>query len=333
MKLASLKHGRDGRLVVVSSDLQKYVDASSVASTMQAALDDWAGCAPKLKALAAALETGAGTPFDPVQAASPLPRAYQVADGSAYLSHVRLTRQARGAEMPPEFLHDPLMYQAVSSTILGPRDAVPVSSEEFGIDYEAEVAVITDDVPMGVTPADALGHIKLVMLMNDVSLRGLIPAELAKGFGFFQAKPPSSFSPVAVTPGELGAAWHGGKLHRPVVSQLNGREMGRPHAGEGMQFDFGQLIAHAARTRPLCAGTIVGSGTVSNDDAAVGVSCLVERRMREKIEKGESATPFLKYGDVVKIDMLDDAGRSIFGAIEQKITPYSYKSQGMKAAS
>ncbi|MBU0799744.1 MAG: fumarylacetoacetate hydrolase family protein [Alphaproteobacteria bacterium] len=327
MKLASLKHGRDGKLIVVKSDLSKYADATAIAPTLQAALDEWDVCAPQLRALAEALESGkeAGKAYDAAQCASPLPRAYQVADGSAYLSHVRLTRKSRGAEMPPEFEHDPLMYQGVSSTIIGPMEPVPVSSEDFGIDYEAEVAIITDDVPMGVTAEDALDHIALVFLMNDVSLRQLVPAELAKGFGFFQAKPPSSFSPVAVTPDALGKAWQGGKVHLPILSFLNGKAMGHPHAGNGMQFHFGQLIAHAAKTRPLCAGTIIGSGTVSNEDLSVGVSCLIERRMREKLDTGESTTPFLKYGDVVRIEMKDDKGASIFGAIEQKIALYTYR--------
>lgn len=338
MKLASLKQGRDGSLIVVKNDLSRYVVARDIAPTMQAALDEWEACAPRLRALAAALESGAesGLAFDAAHCASPLPRAYQVADGSAYLSHVRLTRKSRGAEMPPEFEHDPLMYQGVSSTIIGPTDPVPVASEDFGIDYEAEIAIITDDVPMGVTAEDALDHIALVFLMNDVSLRALVPAELAKGFGFFQAKPPSSFTPVAVTPDALGAAWQAGKLHLPIESFVNGRKMGAPQAGVGMQFHFGQLIAHAAKTRPLCAGTIIGSGTVSNDDAdKVGVSCLIESRMREKLESGEYKTPFLKYGDQVRIEMKDATGASIFGAIDQKIIPYSYQAAGKlkKAAS
>ena len=335
MKLASLKQGRDGRLVVVSADLKRCADAGAVAPTMQAALDDWAAAAPKLRALAAELEAGkvAGRPFDAAQCASPLPRAYQVADGSAFLSHVRLTRKSRGAEMPPEFEHDPLMYQAVSGTTIGPCDPVPVASADFGIDFEGEVAVITDDVPMGVTAEDALGHIVLVMLMNDVSLRQLVPAELTKGFGFFQAKPPSSFSPVAVTTDALGALWQGGKLHAEIVCTWNGREAGRPHAAAQMQFDFGQLIAHAAKTRPLCAGTIVGSGTVSMEGAPQGVACIVERRMLEKINEGESKTPFMKYGDTIRIEMTDGAGASIFGAIDQEIAPYSYAAQRQKKAS
>lgn len=335
MKLASLKQGRDGKLVVVSRDLSKYADAGAIAPTMQAALDDWAACAPKLKALYDGLNAGtaAGKPFDEAQAAAPLPRAYQVADASAYLSHVRLTRKSRGAEMPPEFLHDPLMYQAVSSTIIGPADPVPVPSEDYGIDFEGEVAVITDDVPMAVTAEDALAHVRLVMLMNDVSLRMLVPNELAKGFGFFQAKPPSSFTPVAVTPDELGGLWRGGMVHADILCTWNGKLVGHPHAAAEMQFHFGQLIAHAAKTRPLSAGTIVGSGTVSMEGAPQGVACIVERRMLEKINDGESKTPFMKYGDTIRIEMKDEKGASIFGAIDQKIVPYKYEPAVQKKAS
>jgi fumarylacetoacetate (FAA) hydrolase len=335
MKLASLKQGRDGKLVVVSRDLSKYADASAIAPTMQAALDDWAVCAPKLKALYDALNSGkeAGKAFDAAQAESPLPRAYQIADASAFLSHVRLTRKSRGAEMPPEFEHDPLMYQAVSSTIIAPTAPILVPSEDYGIDFEGEVAVITDDVPMAVTAEDALSHIKLVMLMNDVSLRQLVPAELAKGFGFFQAKPPSSFTPVAVTPDELGPLWKGGKLHADILCTWNGVLTGHPHAAAQMQFHFGQLVAHAAKTRPLCAGTIVGSGTVSMEGAPQGVACIVERRMLEKINDGESKTPFMKYGDSIRIEMKDEKGASIFGAIDQKIAPYKYEAQTQKKAS
>ncbi len=327
MKLASLKNGRDGTLIVVDRHLKKYVAAGSVAPTMQAALDDWAHVVPQLRDIYAALEGGKITdakPFDPRQCAAPLPRAYQIADGSAYLNHVMLVRKARGAEMPPEFLHDPLIYQAVSDIILAPYDPINVPDESYGIDYEAEIAVITDDVPMGVTAQDAERHIKLVMLMNDVSLRNLIPNELGKGFGFFQSKPPSAFTPVAVTTDELGDKWAGGKLNLPVISHVNGHEMGRPDAGVEMQFDFPALIAHAARTRPLGAGTIIGSGTVSNSDRSKGISCLAEIRMIEKIEQGEMKTPFLKYGDTVRIEILDDQGHSVFGAIEQKVAPYAY---------
>ena len=335
MKLASLKHGRDGKLVVVSRDLSKYADASAIAPTMQVALDDWAVCAPKLKALYEALNAGkeAGKAFDEKQCASPLPRAFQIADGSAFLSHVRLTRKSRGAEMPPEFEHDPLMYQAVSSTTIAPTDPIQMATEDYGIDFEGEVAVITDDVPMAVTADDALGHIKLVMLMNDVSLRMLVPGELAKGFGFLQAKPPSSFSPVAVTPDELGGLWRDGKMHADILCTWNGTLAGHPHAAAEMQFNFGQLIAHAAKTRPLAAGSIVGSGTVSMEGAPQGVACIVERRMIEKINDGESKTPFMKFGDTIRIEMKDEKGASIFGAIDQKVAPYTYVSVRQKKAS
>lgn len=332
MKLGSIKEGRDGQLVVVRDDLEAYVPVPHICATMQAALDNWARVEPKLRDIADKLNSGQipnAKGFDDAKMASPLPRAYQIADGSAYLNHVELVRKARGAEMPPEFLHDPLMYQAVSDTILGPHDEIAISSESYGIDFEAEVAVIVDDVPMGVSAEDALDHIKLVMLMNDVSLRGLIPNELGKGFGFFQSKPPSAFSPVAVTPDTLGTAWKNGKLHLPLISILNGHEVGRPNAGKDMQFDFGQLIAHAAKTRPLSAGAIIGSGTISNYDRSVGISCLAEIRMIEKIEQGDFKTPFMKFGDSIKIEMLDEKGASIFGTIDQKIVPYD---AGQKAA-
>ncbi|MFN3826045.1 MAG: fumarylacetoacetate hydrolase family protein [Micavibrio sp.] len=322
MKLASYKAGRDGQLMIVSNDLSACVPAPAPYFTMQEALDDWHHAAPVLEKYADDLNAGKAhnaQNFDQALCASPLPRAYQIADGSAYLNHVELVRKARGAEMPPEFLHDPLMYQAVSDIIRGPRDDIPVPSEDFGIDFEAEVAVIVDDVPMGVAADQAGHHIKLVMLMNDVSLRNLIPQELAKGFGFFQSKPPSAFSPVAVTPASLGTCWKNGKLHKPVISILNGQEVGRPDAGADMQFDFGQLIAHAARTRPLGAGTIIGSGTVSNRDRAAGISCLAEIRMIEKIDQGEFKTPFMKYGDVIAITAQDEAGQDIFGLIKQKV--------------
>ncbi len=321
MKLASLRHGRDGRLAVVSRDLTRYADVSGIAPTMQSLLDSWDVLAPRVRIVAEGLEQGevAGEAFDPARCAAPLPRAYAIADGSAYLHHVELVRKARGAVMPPEFLNDPLMYQAVSDTILAPTAPIAVAEESFGIDFEAEVAVVIGDVPAGIAARPALEHVRLVMLMNDVSLRNLIPGELAKGFGFFQSKPPSAFSPVAVTLDELGPAWRAGKLHRPLFSTLNGREVGRPDAGTDMQFDFGTLIAHAARTRPLGAGTIVGSGTVSNRDPAAGISCLAERRMIEQIETGAAITPFMSFGDTIRIEMKDEAGRSIFGAIEQKV--------------
>lgn len=323
MKLASYKAGRDGRLMVVSNDLSACVPAPAPYAMMQRALDDWHESSHVLQHIADQLNEGrahGAQAFDQVLCASPLPRAYQIADGSAYLNHVELVRKARGAEMPPEFLHDPLMYQAVSDTILGPRDPIPVSSEEYGIDFEAEVAVIVDDVPMGIRPDQAGHHIKLVMLMNDVSLRNLIPAELAKGFGFFQSKPPSAFSPVAVTPETLGDSWKDNKLYLPMIAHLNGRKVGHPDTGVDMQFDFGQLIAHAAKTRPLKAGAIIGSGTISNRDRNAGISCLAEIRMIEKIEQGEMKTPFMSYGDTIRIEMCDQNGQSIFGKIEQVVS-------------
>ena len=322
MKLASQRSGRDGWLMVVSRDLARCVPATEIAPTMQYALDHWDSVEPDLRQMASDLEAGVGADiqaFDPRQCAAPLPRAYQIADGSAYLNHVELVRRARGAEMPPEFLHDPLMYQAVSDTILGPCDPIPVASESYGIDFEAEIAVIVGDVPMGVAADKAGDYIRLVMVMNDVSLRNLIPAELAKGFGFFQSKPPSAFSPVAATPDALGSAWDGGKVNLPLISTLNGREVGHPDAGVDMQFDFPALIAHAAKTRPLQAGCIIGSGTVSNRDRSRGISCLAEIRMIEKIETGESKTSFMSFGDTIRIEMMDKAGRSVFGAIEQKV--------------
>lgn len=335
MKLASLKHGRDGKLIVVSRDLKHYLPAGSIAATMQDALDNWAKVLPQLKKLYDELESGkakGASLFNPSDCSSPLPRAGQIADGSAYLTHVELVRKARGAEMPPSFLTDPLMYQAVSDTILGPEDDIPCVDEKHGIDFEAEVAVIVDDVLMGVSAQDALAHIKLVMLMNDVSLRALIPAELEKGFGFFNSKPPSAFSPVAVTPDELGENWRAGKLHLPIVSVFNGKEFGRPNAGADMQFDFGTLIAHAAKTRPLGAGTIVGSGTVSNKNYKdVGSSCLAEVRMIEKIEQGDFKTPFMKFGDTIRIEMFDQRGESIFGAIEQRVVNYAAKTERKRA--
>jgi fumarylacetoacetate (FAA) hydrolase len=331
MKLASLKGGRDGRLAVVSHDLSRYVVADEVAGTLQEALDNWARCEPKLRAIAERLhEKKSGDAFDPAQCESPLPRAYQWADGSAYVNHVELVRKARGAEMPESFWTDPLMYQGGSDSFIGPNDPILAASEDWGIDFEAEIAVVTNDVPMGVSAGDALSHIKLVMLVNDVSLRNLIPGELAKGFGFFQSKPSSAFSPVAVTPDELGKTWKGGKLHVPLLSFLNEDPFGRPDVD--MTFDFGQLIAHAAKTRPLCAGTIIGSGTVSNkldggpgrsvDDGGAGYSCIAEMRMIETIESGKPRTSFLKFGDRVRIEMRDSDGLSIFGAIDHEVKQY-----------
>lgn len=323
MKLATVKDGtRDGALVVVSKDLTRCARVPHIARTLQDALDDWAAKAPALVEAARALEAGGGAAFDPAAAMAPLPRAYQWCDGSAYLNHVELVRKARKAEMPPEYYDDPLMYQGGSDSMIGPRDDVEALDEAHGIDFEAEVAVVTDDVPMAVTAQTALGHVKLVMLVNDVSLRNLIPAELAKGFGFFQSKPSSAFSPVAVTPDELGDAWRGGKVHLPLRAELNGKLFGRPDAGTDMNFDFGRLIAHAARTRPLGAGTIVGSGTVSNRDRAVGSCCIAEVRTIETIEKGKPETPFMKFGDRIRIEMLSADGTSIFGAIDQKVVRY-----------
>ena len=335
MKLATLKNGtRDGRLVVVSRDLTRYTDASFLVPTLQAALDDWRRIAPHLEALAESLEHGAVPTerFHEHDAASPLPRAYQWADGSAYVNHVELVRKARGAEMPQTFWTDPLMYQGGSDAFLGPRDPILIADEAFGIDMEGEVAVIVDDVPMAATPDEAREAIRLVMLVNDVSLRGLIPAELAKGFGFFQSKPSSAFSPVAVTPDELGDAWDGGKVSLPLMVDLNGKPFGRADAGVDMTFDFPTLIAHAAKTRPLCAGAIIGSGTVSNKldggpgkpvaEGGVGYSCIAEIRMIETIETGEAQTPFMRFGDTVRLEMKDKAGHSVFGAIEQTVKKY-----------
>jgi fumarylacetoacetate (FAA) hydrolase len=323
MKLGSLKEGgRDGTLVVVSRDLARAVRATGIAATLQQALEDWSSAAPRLAALAAALDAGdADGAFDlePQALAAPLPRAYEFLDGSAYLPHVERVRRARGAEVPESFYTDPLMYQATSAGFLGPRDPVRVPSEEYGIDLEAEVVVVTDDVPMGVTPEQAAGHIQLVGLVNDVSLRNLIPGELAKGFGFLQSKPRSALSPVFVTPDELGDAWRDNKVHLPLVTHVNGAWFGAPEAGVDMQFDFAQLVAHAARTRPLSAGTLVGSGTIANHDTSKGASCFAEKRTVEALEHGAPETPFLSFGDRVRIEMLDAGGRSLFGAIEQRI--------------
>jgi fumarylacetoacetate (FAA) hydrolase len=325
MKLASLKSdSRDGSLAVVDRGLKRYFPAHRVGlPTLQFALERWTDAVPRLETVYRELNQGKrdGLPLDPAELASPLPRAYQWLDGSAYLSHVERVRKARGADMPPSFLEDPLMYQGGSARFLGPRDPIELPDEAFGLDFEAEVAVVTDDVPMGVTAEAARSHIRLLMLANDISLRNLIPAELAKGFGFLHGKPGPAFSPAAITPDEAGAAWDGGRLHGPLLSHRNGELFGRPEAGLGMQFDFGALIAHAAKTRPLPAGTIVGSGTVSNADAARGCSCIVERRMMEQIESGEARTPYLRLGERLRIEMLDRNGRSLFGAIEQEVRP------------
>jgi fumarylacetoacetate (FAA) hydrolase len=336
MKLATLKDGtRDGKLVVVSRDLTRATEAFNIAPTLQRALDDWQRIAPLLADLAAQLELGSvpSFRFHEHDCASPLPRAFQWADGSAYVNHVELVRKARGAKMPDSFWTDPLIYQGGSDTFLGPRDPILMADEDWGIDMEAEVAVITDDVPMGVTAQDARRHILLIMLVNDLSLRGLIAAELAKGFGFFQSKPASACSPVAATPDELGQAWDGGRLHRILRVDRNGQPFGRAHAGEDMTFDFGALIAHAAKTRPLGAGSIIGSGTVSNKDkdggpgrplseGGRGYSCIAEIRVIETLRNGIPSTPFLRFGDSVRIEMFDDNGSSLFGAIEQTVARY-----------
>lgn len=336
MKLASLKSGRDGRLVIVSNDLTRFTDARRVAPTMQAALDNWDDAEPHLRELAQSLEVGAAPVerFHERDCAAPLPRAFQWADGSAYVNHVALVRKARGAEMPASFWTDPLMYQGGSDSFLGPRDDIVMSEDEkFGVDLEAEVAVITGDVPMGVSPMEARGCIRLVTLVNDVSLRALIPDELAKGFGFFQSKPSSAFAPCAVSPEALGDAWRDGKLHLPLEVMLNGALFGKANASVDMTFDFGALIAHAAKTRPLAAGAIVGSGTVSNrgpdggpgkpiGEGGAGYSCIAEVRVVETLLRGKPETPFLKFGDRVEIEMRDAKGHSIFGRIEQTLKPY-----------
>ncbi|MEC5159380.1 fumarylacetoacetate (FAA) hydrolase [Janthinobacterium sp. CG_23.3] len=336
MKLATLKTAsRDGALIVVSRDLTRYASAAAVAPNLQTALDNWDALAPQLEQLYAALNAGAAAdavPFDERLCHSPLPRAYQWADGSAYINHVELVRKARHAEVPASFYTDPLMYQGGSDSFIGPHDPIYAESEEWGIDLEAEVAVITADVAMGASAEQAARAVRLVLLVNDVSLRNLIPNELAKGFGFFQSKAASAFSPVAVTPDELGAHWADSKLHLPLTVTLNQRPFGKPNAGEDMTFNFGQLVAHAAKTRELAAGTIIGSGTVSNkqgnlhgssiENGGVGYCCLAEVRMYETIEEGAPRTGYLKFGDSVRIEMFDAAGASIFGAIDQSVAPY-----------
>ncbi|MGH8061010.1 MAG: fumarylacetoacetate hydrolase family protein [Pseudoxanthomonas sp.] len=323
MKLGSLKEGgRDGTLIVVSRDLLRAVRATGIATTLQAALEDWSNLAPRLNALSESLNAGDADgvfELDFNALAAPLPRAYEFVDGSAYLPHVERVRRARGAEVPESFYTDPLMYQATSAGFLGPRDAVRVVSEDYGIDLEAEIVVITDDVPMAVTPEQAAAHIQLIGLVNDVSLRNLIPAELAKGFGFLQSKPRSALSPVFVTPDELGEAWRDNKVHLPLLTHINGEWFGAPEAGVDMQFDFSQLVAHAARTRPLSAGAIVGSGTIANEDTSKGASCFAEKRTVETLRDGKPSTPFMKFGDVVRIEMANSDGSLIFGAIEQRI--------------
>ncbi|MES2905426.1 MAG: fumarylacetoacetate hydrolase family protein [Pseudomonadota bacterium] len=337
MKLATLDNGsRDGELFIVSRDLKRCISAKTIAPTLQAALDNWSKTKLLLAALFEQLEKGTaeGTQeFDQAKALSPLPRAYQWADGSAYVNHVELVRKARGADVPDTFWTDPLMYQGGSDTFLAPHAPVKLANEDWGIDFEAEIAVITDDVYMGISPENATSRIQLIMLVNDVSLRNLIPAELNKGFGFFQSKPSSSFSPVAVTPDELGDAWDGRKVSLPLLVELNGKAFGKANAGDDMTFDLPTLVAHAAKTRPLGAGAIIGSGTVSNKGAdkgpgkpvsqgGVGYSCLAELRTVETLRDGKPSTPFMKFGDRVKIEMNDEQGRSVFGSIDQRIAQY-----------
>ena len=326
MKLASLKAGgRDGTLVVVDKKLQNAVKVPEIATSLVYALENWAMAEHKLQSVAASLEAGKAKDafkLNPGDLGAVLPRSPQFVDGSAYLAHVERVRKARGAEMPPSFLNDPLMYHAVSDGFLAPTEPIRMASEDYGIDFESEVGVVVDDVPMGVSPADATKHIKLILLINDVSLRNLIPDELAKGFGFLQSKPRSALSPAALTPDELGAAWAGGKVHLPLITHLNGQLFGQPDAGVDMQFDFGRLISHAAKTRPLAAGSIVGSGTIANQDESKGSSCLAEKRVLEIIKSGKAVTPFMKFGDTVRIEMKDAAGASLFGAIEQKVEKY-----------
>jgi len=325
MKLASLKSSstRDGVLCLVHKDLSRAVYATDIAPTLQAAFDNWAAIAPKLEALSSQLNAGElddkTFPFDPTQCESPLPRAYQWADGSAYVNHVELVRKARDAELPENFWTDPLMYQGGSDTFIGPCDPILAHDEAFGIDFEAEIAIITDDVPMGVPASEAGQYIRLFMLVNDVSLRNLIPNELAKGFGFFQAKPSSSFSPVAITPDELGSHWDGERLHLPLCSYLNNAFFGKPNAGVDMTFSFPELIAHAAKTRALAAGTIIGSGTVSNTDRSHGSSCIAEKRMLEILQGGKAEHAFMQFGDSIRIEMLDNEGHNLFGSINQRV--------------
>ena len=325
MKLASLRSGRDGELVVVSREMNRAVRVCEIAPTLQSALDDWARVAPALEQVYASLNTGdvADTfDFESAQCAAPLPRAYHWADGSAYVTHVELVRKARGAELPASFWSDPLIYMGASDAFIGPRDDIEVENEDWGIDFEAEVVVITDDVPAGVTSEQARDHIRLLGLVNDVSLRNLIPGELGKQFGFYQSKPWTSFTPVLVTPDELESAWDGAKLHLPLRATLNGELVGSPNAGVDMTFDFPTLIAHCAKSRSLMAGTVIGSGTVSNVGSEDGSCCLAEVRCLETIRDGSPSTPFMSFGDRIEIEMLDASGTSIFGKIDQRVTPY-----------
>lgn len=326
MKLATYENGRrDGQLMLVSRDLTKALAVPAVAQTMQQLMDSWDLLQPQLKELYEALNAGQvdnAVDFDEYKCLAPLPRAYQWADGSAYVNHVELVRKSRGAEMPESFWTDPLVYQGGSDSFIAPRADIPLASEDWGIDFESEIAVITDDVPMGVSVDNAAKHIKLLMLVNDVSLRNLIPGELAKGFGFFQSKPSSSFSPVAITPDELGDKWQDTKVHLPLITHLNDELFGKPDAGVDMTFNFAQLISHVAKSRPMGAGAIVGSGTISNYDRSAGSSCLAEKRMLETIADGKPGTAFMKFGDKVRIEMNDEQGKSIFGAIDQTVVEY-----------
>ena len=323
MKLGSLKQGgRDGSLIVVSRDLSRYILATDVAQSLRDALEDWQNAAPRLNAMSEKVNAGEGEHLDLATLAAPMPRAFEFLDGSAYLPHVERVRKARGAEVPESFYTDPLMYQATSAGFLAPQDDVFVVSEDYGIDFESEVIVVTDDVPMAVSAEKAADHIQLIGLINDVSLRNLIPAELAKGFGFLQSKPRSALSPVFVTPDELGDAWDNTVLSRPLNSTLNGEYFGDPEAGVDMQFNFAELVAHAAKTRPLSAGTLVGSGTIANEDTGRGASCLAEKRMLEIIADGKPSTSFMQFGDTIRIEMMDAEGNSLFGPIEQRIRQY-----------
>lgn len=328
MKLATLKKGgRDGTLIVVNRDLTRAVEATGIAPTLQEALDNWDATAPRLNSLYDDLMNGTAEgsfDLDVHMLAAPLPRCYQFLDGSAYLPHVERVRKARGAEVPKSFETDPLMYQAVSDGFMGPYEPIAMASTDWGIDFESEIGVITDDVPMGASAEECVDHIQLITILNDVSLRNLIPAELGKGFGFLQSKPRSSLAPVVVTPDELGDAWQDSKVHLPLLTHLNDELFGQPEAGEDMQFSFAELLAHAAKTRPLSAGTLLGSGTIANQDTARGASCLAEKRMLEIIANGEAETPFMQFGDRVSIEMKDHAGESIFGVIEQEVTRYRH---------
>jgi len=324
MKLASLKSGRDGRLIVVSDDLSSYLEVDDIIPTLQMALENWENVEPKLRDRYASLcsdPKATAKKFDATLCAAPLPRAYHWVDGSVYLNHMKLVRQSRGAKMPDSFLEEPLVYQGGSDILIGAREPILADDESWGIDLEAEIAVITDDVPAGTSANEAPQHIKLVLIANDISLRNLIPGELSKGFGFYQSKPPTSFSPVAVTPDALGDAWDGAKLHGAVNVSINGQKLGNPDAGTDMYFDFAQLIEHVTKTRPLGSGTIIGSGTISNEDRSKGSCCLAEVRTIETIETGSPKTPYMSFGDKVAIDMFDAFGNSIFGKIEQVVQP------------